>query len=217
MAASKGKSFLFKHCFDVLQHLPKWQLRDQETAPKKSAMVMMDDSEDDKEGRNANKPEGCKKAKERMKLEGEASLLRDKFDQMMKSKEAMTAKTLEAKLLITERNATVKLAKVEAAREESRLKAEAERVRLELKKSKAMKALLAEEKELMMMSTKDMNEVQYEWWKEGTTEIMERRRQARQEASGAALATTAGAADDGGAGGRAAASHGGGADDVASV
>jgi hypothetical protein len=51
MAASKGKSFFFKHCFDVLQHLPKWQLRDQETAPKKSAMVMMDDSEDDKEGR----------------------------------------------------------------------------------------------------------------------------------------------------------------------
>ena len=37
-----------------------------------------------------------------MKLEAEASSMREKMDQMMKAKEALTLKTLETKLLITE-------------------------------------------------------------------------------------------------------------------
>lgn len=71
MAGSKGKSFPFKHCWALLQHLDKWKLRDQESAPKKSDMLKMDDS--DEEGRNHDKPGGTKKAKERMKMEAEAS------------------------------------------------------------------------------------------------------------------------------------------------
>jgi hypothetical protein len=39
-----------------------------------------------------------------------------------------------------------------------------------------MKALLAEEKEIMMMNTMNINDLQLEWWKETTTKIMERRR-----------------------------------------
>jgi hypothetical protein len=58
MAGSKGKSFTMRYCFDVLQHLPKWQLRDEETTPNKVAMVALDDTEDEKEGRNNDKPEG---------------------------------------------------------------------------------------------------------------------------------------------------------------
>ena len=46
MAASKGKPFPFKHVWSILQTFDKWKLRDQETAPKKSAMLRMDDSED---------------------------------------------------------------------------------------------------------------------------------------------------------------------------
>jgi hypothetical protein len=42
----------------------------------------------------------------------------------MKSKEALTMKTLETKLLITEKKKEVKLAKVEARREDAKLKAE---------------------------------------------------------------------------------------------
>jgi hypothetical protein len=38
-----------------------------------------------------------------MKLKAEVSLLRDKFNQMMKSNEAMMMKTLEANLVITEK------------------------------------------------------------------------------------------------------------------
>ncbi|KAE8806283.1 putative methionyl-tRNA synthetase [Hordeum vulgare] len=50
MATSKGKPFPFKHAWAILQTFDKWKLRDQETAPKKSAMLRMDDSEDE-EGR----------------------------------------------------------------------------------------------------------------------------------------------------------------------
>ena len=188
MAGSKGKRFPFKHCHDVLKHLPKWQLRDQKTAPKKGSMVRMDDSEE--EGpRNEDRPEGTKKAKERLRIEAEGSLLRDKFDQMMKSKEKMTMKTLEVKMLVTEKKKEVKLAKVEATREEARLKAELEREKIEVKKAKAMRELLAEERELMMMSTKDMNEAQLAWWKEATAEITERRRVARAKVSGGSSGT----------------------------
>ena len=77
-------------------------------------MLKMDDEEDLMSGRNKNKPEGTKKAKERMKMETEAASFREKMDQMMKSRETLTMKTLEAKLLITEKRKEVKLAKVEA-------------------------------------------------------------------------------------------------------
>ena len=200
MAGSKGKSFTMRHCFDVLQHLPKWQLRDQEVAPKKSTMIAMDDSEDDQIGRNNNKPEGNKKAKERMKLEGEAASLRDKLDQMMKSKESIAVKTLEAKMVICEKKREVQLAKVEATREEARTKAKLVEMKITVKKSKAMKELLAEERGIMMMSTKDMNEQQLEWWKDATAEIMERRRLAREEAKGGSSTTHGGGAEGGGDG-----------------
>jgi hypothetical protein len=143
----------------VLQHLPKWKLRDEEVAPKKAAMVALDYTEDEKDGRNADKPEGNKKAKERMRLEGEAALLRDKFDQMMKSKEVIATKTLETKRVIIETKKEVSLAKLEASREEAKSKAKLEEMRINVKKAKAMKQLLAEEREIMMMNTKDMNEV----------------------------------------------------------
>jgi hypothetical protein len=182
MSGSKGRKFPFNHCHDVLKHLPKWQLRDQEGAVKKGSMKMMDDS-DDEGGVKWDKPEGTKKAKERMKMESDSSLLREKFDQMMHTKEAMTMKTLEAKLAITEKKKEVKLAKVEASREEARRKAELEEMKINVEKEKA---LLAEEKEIMMMNTKDMNDLQLEWWKETTAEIMERRRLLRQSGTGGA-------------------------------
>ena len=108
MAGSKGKHFPFKHCWALLKDLDKWKLRDQESTPKKSDMLDMEDSED--EGRNHGKPEGSKKAKERIKLEADASSLKDKLDQMIKAKETLTLKTLETKLIITERKKEVKLA-----------------------------------------------------------------------------------------------------------
>ncbi|CAM0876170.1 unnamed protein product [Alopecurus aequalis] len=174
MAASKGKAFPFKHVWKLLQTYDKWKLRDQETAPKKSAMLRMDDS--DEEARNERKPEGTKKAKLRKEMEGEASSIREKMEHMMKSREALTMKTLETKLLINEKKKEVKLAQVQARREEAMRKADLEDRMIKVKEAKAWKELMAEEKEHMMMSKKDMDEDQLAWWKEYKEDIAKRKR-----------------------------------------
>ncbi|KAE8781788.1 putative methionyl-tRNA synthetase [Hordeum vulgare] len=122
MAASKGKAFSFKNAWAILQTFDNWKLRDQETVPKKAAIIRMDDS--DEEERNLCKPEGTKKDKLRKKMEGEASSIREKMEHMMKSRETLTIKTLETKLLIIEKKKEVKLAQVEARHEEAKRKAE---------------------------------------------------------------------------------------------
>ncbi|KAE8811555.1 putative methionyl-tRNA synthetase [Hordeum vulgare] len=171
MAASKGKPFPFKHAWAILQTFDKWKLRDQETTPKKSAMLRMDDSEDEEEERNLGKPEGTKKGKLRVKMEGEASSLREKMEQMMKAREELTRKTLETKLLITEKKKELKLAQVEAKR-----KADLEERMIKLKEAKVWKELMVEEKEHMMMSKKDMDQEQLQWWKDYKEDIAERKR-----------------------------------------
>jgi hypothetical protein len=47
----------------------------------------------------------------------------------------------------------------------------------------------------MMMNTKEMNELQLEWWKEASAEITARRRLARQEATGGGDVTPGGGGD----------------------
>ena len=89
--------------------------------------------------------------------------MREKMEHMMKARETLTMKTLETKLLITEKKKEVKLAQVEARREDAKRKAE-ERARkadleermIKVKEAKAWKELMVEEKEHMMMSKKDM-------------------------------------------------------------
>ncbi|XBH77238.1 hypothetical protein VPH35_103743 [Triticum aestivum] len=182
MAASKGKPFPFKHVWSILQTFDKWKLRDQETASKKSAMLRMDDSEDEEE-RNLGKPEGTKKGKLRVKMEEEASSLREKMDHMMKAREELTTKTLEMKLLITEKKKEVKLAQVEAKREEAKRKAKLEERMIKLKEAKVWKELMVEEKEHIMMSKKDMDEDQLQWWKDYKKDIAERKRMFRVASS----------------------------------
>ena len=55
-----------------------------------------------------------------MKMEAEASSLREKIDQMIKSKETLTTKALETKLIIIERKKEMKLAQLEARREDAK-------------------------------------------------------------------------------------------------
>jgi hypothetical protein len=180
IAGSKKKRFPFKHCFDLLQHLPKWKVRDQETAPKKSAMLKMDDEDEDKSGRNKDKNEGNKKANESIKMEAEEASFREKMDQMMRSREALTIKTLETKLIITDKKKEVKLAKVKARKEEAKCKAKFDERMLARKEARAMKEVLAVEKEVMMMSTRDMDKDQLMWWKKTKADIIERKRLLRQ-------------------------------------
>ncbi|KAE8809985.1 putative methionyl-tRNA synthetase [Hordeum vulgare] len=181
MAASKGKEFSFKHAWAILQTFDKWKLRDQETASEKATMLGMDGS--DEEERNLCKPEGTKKDKLRKKMEGEASSIREKMEHMMKSRETLTMKILETKLLSIEKKKEVKLAQVDARREEAKRKAE-ERGRkadleermIKVKEAKAWKELMVKEKEHMMMSKKDMDEDQLMWWKDYKEDIAERKR-----------------------------------------
>uniref|UniRef100_A0ACD6AB32 Uncharacterized protein n=1 Tax=Avena sativa TaxID=4498 RepID=A0ACD6AB32_AVESA len=200
MASSKKKEFQFQHCFSILQHLAKWKLRDNEPKCKKEALLTMDDEAEDMSARNAGKPEGNKKAKERVKVEGEAASFREKLDQLMKSKEALTMKTLETKLLITEKKKEVKLAKVEARREDAKLKAELDLRMIALKEAKAMKELLAEERDIMMMRTDGMDEDQLAWWKETKADIMARKKATREARAASAQGespASGGAAGDG--------------------
>ena len=62
---------------------------------------------DDDGPRDKNKPDGNKKAKDKIKKEAEASSLRDKLDHMVKSNELLE-KTLEAKTELTEKKAQEK-------------------------------------------------------------------------------------------------------------
>jgi hypothetical protein len=95
MAGSKNKEFQFQHCFSLLQHLPKWKLRDNEPKCKKEAMLSMDDEGEDMSTRNKDKPEGFKKANERMKVEGEAASFKEKLGQL----ESRTIVLKEAKAM----------------------------------------------------------------------------------------------------------------------
>jgi hypothetical protein len=102
MAGFKGKPFTLQHCWKLLEHVDKCKLREQEAPPKKGALLQLDDASDKENGgRNKGKPEGNNKAKEKLKLEGEASILAHKINVFVKSKETMMIKTLKAKMTMT--------------------------------------------------------------------------------------------------------------------
>ncbi|KAE8798704.1 putative methionyl-tRNA synthetase [Hordeum vulgare] len=69
--AAVGKPTVRSTNYSKDEDILLWKLRDQETTSKKSAMLRMDDS--DEEERNECKPEGTNKDKLRKKMEGEAS------------------------------------------------------------------------------------------------------------------------------------------------
>ncbi|KAE8791454.1 DNA mismatch repair protein Msh6-1 [Hordeum vulgare] len=161
-------------------------------------MLRMDDSEDEEKERNLGKPEGTKKGKQRVKMEGEASSLREKMEQMMKAREELTRKTLETKILITEKKKEVKLAQVEAKREEAKRKADLEERMIKVKEAKVWKELMVEEKEHMMMSKKDMDQEQLQWWKDYKEDIAERKRIFRGASSTLRVDTPMSGGGDGG-------------------
>jgi hypothetical protein len=59
--------------------MEKWKLRDQGAAPKKGALLLLDDESDEEGVRNNGKPEGNNDAKEMIKLEAYASNLASKL------------------------------------------------------------------------------------------------------------------------------------------
>jgi hypothetical protein len=117
MAGSKGKPFTLQYCWKLLEHVDKWKLRGQEAPPKKGALLQLDGASDEENGgRNKGKPDGNKKAKEKIKLEAEASSLAHKIVEFVKSKETMTIKALEAKMIMNDKKNAIKQARWKAFR-----------------------------------------------------------------------------------------------------
>ncbi|KAE8820517.1 Lactation elevated protein 1 [Hordeum vulgare] len=111
-----------------------------------------DDDEDGYGPRNNNKPDGNKKAKDKIKRKAEASSLRDKINHMVKSNEALVIKTLDAKKELAEKKAQEKQEKWQLLKEETVHKVAIEERRDMAKERKAMAKLLQEENKIMMMN-----------------------------------------------------------------
>jgi hypothetical protein len=106
MAGSKGKMFTLQHCYKLLEHSEKWKIRDREAPLARRALVELDDEEEDDElnaNKNKKRPDGVKREKDKLKKQAELSSLRDKMDDMIKSREHLVNKTMEAKVMLMEK------------------------------------------------------------------------------------------------------------------
>jgi hypothetical protein len=106
MAGSKGKMFTLQHFYKLLEHSEKWKIRDREAPPARGALVELDDEEENDElnaNKNKKRPDGVKREKDKLKKQAELSSIRDKMDDMMKSREHLVNKTLETKVMLMER------------------------------------------------------------------------------------------------------------------
>jgi hypothetical protein len=71
----------------------------------------LDDEEEDDEliaNKNKKRPNGVKKEKDKLKKQAESSTIRDKMDDMMKSREHLVNKTLETKVMLMEKKSQEK-------------------------------------------------------------------------------------------------------------
>jgi hypothetical protein len=74
-------------------------------------LVELDDDEEKDEleaKKNKKRPDGCKKEKDKQKKQVEASSIRDKMDDMLKSREHLVNKTLETKVMMMEKKSQEK-------------------------------------------------------------------------------------------------------------
>jgi hypothetical protein len=106
MAGSKGKMFVLQHSYKLLEHSEKWKIKDREAPPARGALVELDDEEEEDEldaKKNKKRPDGVKKEKDKLKKQAESSSIRDKMDDMLKSREHLVNKTLETKVMLMEK------------------------------------------------------------------------------------------------------------------
>ncbi|KAE8778557.1 Lactation elevated protein 1 [Hordeum vulgare] len=103
MEASEGKSFKLEQYWIIVKDCDKWKLIDKESPPKRGSLTNMNEDEGDDGPRNFNKPDGDKKTKEKIKMEHKASSLPDKIDGIVQSNEVPLAKSLKAKIELTEK------------------------------------------------------------------------------------------------------------------
>ncbi|KAE8774906.1 Lactation elevated protein 1 [Hordeum vulgare] len=127
----------------------------------------MDKYEDDDGRRNLNKPDGDKKAKEKIKREHKASTLRDKIDSMLQSNEVLLVKFLLAKIELAEKKGREK-------QERWKLLKEVEERKTRAAENKTMANLLAKENRVMTLNRNDMDDINKEWHDMTGREILKR-------------------------------------------
>ncbi|KAE8808215.1 Lactation elevated protein 1 [Hordeum vulgare] len=160
MEASCGRSFNLEHCWNLLQHRQKWKLLEKESPPKRGSLTEMDDDDEDDYGpRNKNKPDGNKKAKDKIKRKSEASSLRYKIDIMVQSNKVLVIKTLKTKKELAEKKAQEKQERWLLLKEEGMRKAVTEERKALAKENKALVKLLAEENKIMVMNRNEMDDI----------------------------------------------------------
>ncbi|KAE8787939.1 ALA-interacting subunit 1 [Hordeum vulgare] len=144
------------------------ELIDTESPTKRGSFMDMDEDEDDDGPRNLNKPDGDKKAKEKIKREHEASTLRDNIDAMVQTNEVLLGKSFEAKIELAERKAREK-------QERWKLLKDVEERRSCAAENKTMANLLAEENRIMTLNRNDMDDINKDWHDTTRREILKRR------------------------------------------
>nr|XP_051190215.1 glutathione S-transferase T3-like [Lolium perenne] len=205
MPASKGKAFSLHHCWKLLEHSEKWKLRDKEAPPARGDLERLDDDEDDviATKRNSGRPDGNKRAKDKLRKEAEAAGLRDKIEEMLRSKELLVNNSLAEKRAIAEMKSQEKQAKWDILRQDEMRKTSVEEKRAMAEENRAMAELIAQENKVMMMDPSTMDAFTKEWWDLSRMEILARRRAAAvaraawEEAASTAAAATANGGDGG--------------------
>jgi hypothetical protein len=206
MAGSKGKMFTLQHCYKLIEHTEKWKIRDREAPPARGALVELDDEEEEDElnaNKNNKRPNGIKKEKDKLKKQAGSSSIRDKMDDMMKSREHLVNKTLKTKVMLMEKKSQEKQMRWELLREDEKMKADINERRARAEGKRATAELIAEKNKIMMMDSSKMDEFTKEWWNLSRMEILQRRRKAAVLAAHCASTevTTGGGDGGGGVGG----------------
>jgi hypothetical protein len=85
--------------------------------------------------RTRKRPDGVKKEKEKLEKQAESSSIRDKMDDMMKSREHLVNKTLETKVMLMEKKSQEKQMRWALLREDEKTRSASMRGEHEPKKS----------------------------------------------------------------------------------
>jgi hypothetical protein len=109
--------------------------------------------------RNKCKPDGRKKAKDKESKLAEAGNLRDKIDDMMKSKEVLVEKTMQDKMIIANKKLEEKNTRWKVLRESEARRIAFEERRVQVEENKATTELIAEENRIMMLSPIAMDDI----------------------------------------------------------
>jgi hypothetical protein len=96
-----------KRLFTPLLAISRPFIRDRRSTTSERALVELDDVEEEDElaaKKNKKRPDGCKKEKDKQKKQAATSSIRDKMDDMKKSREHLVNKTLDTKVMMMEKS-----------------------------------------------------------------------------------------------------------------